>query len=199
MDPGSGMGKKSRSGSGMNVPDHIPESLETFSWVKILKFFYVDPDPGSRIFLTLDPGSGIFLILDGKKLGSGINIPDLQHCNQYGSATLCFVLIIGIFDITFFGVATSGLLPGSPVHIRIKMPVKLSQEQRQIMEDFARLETDTPGNSPEGTVSRDQSKSFFTLDGRVLVLNQEKNFVEELPVICSLFQIRNVWIRIRIR
>jgi hypothetical protein len=34
---------------------------------------------------------------------------------------------------------------GSLVHIRIKMPVKLSQEQRQIMEDFARLETDTPG------------------------------------------------------
>jgi hypothetical protein len=70
-------------------------------------------------------------------------------------------------------VATSGVLPGSLVHIRIKMPVKLSQEQRQIMEDFARLETDTPGNNPEGTVSRDQSKFFFTIDGQVLVLNQE--------------------------
>jgi hypothetical protein len=66
MGPGSGMGKKSRSGSGMNVPDHISESLETFSWVKILKFFYVDPDPGSGIFLTLDPGSvmGKIRILD---------------------------------------------------------------------------------------------------------------------------------------
>ncbi len=29
LDPGSGMGKKSGSGSGMNNPDHISESLET--------------------------------------------------------------------------------------------------------------------------------------------------------------------------
>jgi hypothetical protein len=28
-DPGSGMGKKSRSGFGMNIPDHISESLES--------------------------------------------------------------------------------------------------------------------------------------------------------------------------
>jgi hypothetical protein len=28
-DPGSGMGKKSGSGSGMNNPDHISESLKT--------------------------------------------------------------------------------------------------------------------------------------------------------------------------
>jgi hypothetical protein len=40
------MGKKSGSGSGMNNPDHISESLEieTIFWVKILKFF--DADPG---------------------------------------------------------------------------------------------------------------------------------------------------------
>jgi hypothetical protein len=31
---GSGMGKKSRSGSGMNIPDHISKSLETICWVK---------------------------------------------------------------------------------------------------------------------------------------------------------------------
>jgi hypothetical protein len=43
------MGKKSGSGSGMNNPDHISESLETIFWVKILKF------------------------------GSGTNIPDQQH------------------------------------------------------------------------------------------------------------------------
>jgi hypothetical protein len=24
LNPGTGMGKKSRSGSGMNIPDHIP-------------------------------------------------------------------------------------------------------------------------------------------------------------------------------
>jgi hypothetical protein len=32
--PGSGMGKKSRSGFGMKIPDHISESLETIFWVK---------------------------------------------------------------------------------------------------------------------------------------------------------------------
>jgi hypothetical protein len=47
MNPRSGMGKKSRSGSGTNIPDHISESLDT--WVKILKFFDAVPDPGSGI------------------------------------------------------------------------------------------------------------------------------------------------------
>jgi hypothetical protein len=41
----------------MNNPDHISASLETIFWVKILKFF--DVDPGSGIFLTLNPGSGL--------------------------------------------------------------------------------------------------------------------------------------------
>jgi hypothetical protein len=49
------MGKKSESG----YQDHISESLETTFWVKILKFFDADADPGSGIFLTLDPKSGI--------------------------------------------------------------------------------------------------------------------------------------------
>jgi hypothetical protein len=39
------MGKKSGSGSKMNNPDKISDSLETFFWVKIIKFF--DADPGS--------------------------------------------------------------------------------------------------------------------------------------------------------
>jgi hypothetical protein len=49
------------SGSGMNNPDHISQSLETIFWVKILKFFDADPW--------------------WKKIGSGINIPesDTQH------------------------------------------------------------------------------------------------------------------------
>jgi hypothetical protein len=38
------MGKKSRSGSGMNIPYHISESLETNFWVKILKFLDADPE-----------------------------------------------------------------------------------------------------------------------------------------------------------
>jgi hypothetical protein len=66
------MGKKSGSGSGMNIPIHISESLETIFWVKKLKFFDVDPDPQSGIFRTLDPG--------WEKFGSGMFIPDLQHC-----------------------------------------------------------------------------------------------------------------------
>jgi hypothetical protein len=43
------MGNKSRSGSGMNIPDHISESLETIFGLKlkILKFFDADPYPGS--------------------------------------------------------------------------------------------------------------------------------------------------------
>jgi hypothetical protein len=52
LDPGSGIGKKPRSGSVMNIPYHISERLETIFWVKILKFF----DAGPEIFLTLDPG-----------------------------------------------------------------------------------------------------------------------------------------------
>jgi hypothetical protein len=44
------------SGSGMNNPDHISESLEAFFWVKILKFF--DADPGSEMekIWIRDPG-----------------------------------------------------------------------------------------------------------------------------------------------
>jgi hypothetical protein len=57
----------------MNNPDHISESLEIIFLVKILKFFDVDPDPGSGIFLTRDPG--------WKKFGSGINI---SHPQQLG-------------------------------------------------------------------------------------------------------------------
>jgi hypothetical protein len=37
------MGKKSGSGSGINNPDNISESLETIFWVKILKFFDASP------------------------------------------------------------------------------------------------------------------------------------------------------------
>ncbi len=66
LTPGSGMGKKSGSVSGMNNPDHISENLETIFWVKILKFFDADPD-GQKF------GSWM------EKFGSGINIPDRQH------------------------------------------------------------------------------------------------------------------------
>jgi hypothetical protein len=65
------MSKKLRSRFGMNIPDHISESLE---WVKILKFF----DANSKFFLTLDPGS-----TGWKKFGSGTNVPDPQLLLQY--------------------------------------------------------------------------------------------------------------------
>jgi hypothetical protein len=42
-------------GSEMNIPDHISESLETSFWVKILKFFDADLDPG----ILFDPGTGM--------------------------------------------------------------------------------------------------------------------------------------------
>jgi hypothetical protein len=60
------MGKKSGSGSGMNHPDHISKSVET-------NFF------GLKYLNSLMGGSGI---QDGKNSdpGSGLNIPDPQHC-----------------------------------------------------------------------------------------------------------------------
>ncbi len=56
LDPGSGMGKESRSGSGMNLPDHISESLETIFWVKNTSILC---GSGSGIRNLFDPGSGI--------------------------------------------------------------------------------------------------------------------------------------------
>jgi hypothetical protein len=58
------MGEKSGSGM-MNNPEHIPESLETNFWVKILEF--VDADPGSGMEKKF--GSGI---QDGKNSDPGL-------------------------------------------------------------------------------------------------------------------------------
>ncbi len=54
FSPGSGMGKKSRSGSRIRIRDERPAS-----YFRELQFFdaHADPDPG--IFLRLDPGSGV--------------------------------------------------------------------------------------------------------------------------------------------
>jgi hypothetical protein len=43
------MGKKLGSGSGMNNPDHISESLKTIFWVKILNSLMWIRDPGWKI------------------------------------------------------------------------------------------------------------------------------------------------------
>jgi hypothetical protein len=37
-------------GSGINILDHISESLVTMFWLKVLKVFVADPDPGSGAF-----------------------------------------------------------------------------------------------------------------------------------------------------
>ncbi len=47
FNPGSGMEKSPDSGSGMNIPDHFSESLETVLGLKVLKFFDADPNLGS--------------------------------------------------------------------------------------------------------------------------------------------------------
>jgi hypothetical protein len=62
-------------GSGIIIPDHISESLETIFGLKILKFFD-EEDPDSGVRNLIDPGSGI------EKFGSGISIPDPQHCDR---------------------------------------------------------------------------------------------------------------------
>jgi hypothetical protein len=56
LTPGSGMGKKSGSGSGMNIPDHISEGLQTIFRVKILKFFVADPGSGMERIRIQDQG-----------------------------------------------------------------------------------------------------------------------------------------------
>jgi hypothetical protein len=61
----------------MHTPDHITESLETICWVKILKFFDVDADPGSvNLF---DHGSGI---RDGKNSDPGSGITRIHNTDQ---------------------------------------------------------------------------------------------------------------------
>jgi hypothetical protein len=66
----------------LNNPDHISESIETIFWVKILKVF--DADPGFE--KKFGSGSGMEKNSDP---GSGINIPDPQHCLERDFTLLC--------------------------------------------------------------------------------------------------------------
>ncbi len=59
------MGKKSRSGSGMNIPEHISERLETIFGIKILKFFDADADSGSGIIFVMYSQWAVFFSLKG--------------------------------------------------------------------------------------------------------------------------------------
>jgi hypothetical protein len=65
---GSGMGKKSGSGSGIRIrdeqPDHISQSLETIFFVKILEFFDADPGPGIEKIRIRDQNIGSATLTD---------------------------------------------------------------------------------------------------------------------------------------
>jgi hypothetical protein len=60
------MRKKSGSVSGMNIPNNFSESLQTVLGLKILKFFYANPE-------------SFWPWIRDRKIRTGINIPDLQH------------------------------------------------------------------------------------------------------------------------
>jgi hypothetical protein len=81
----------------MNIPDDTSESLEKIFGLKILKFFYADPDPGSGIFFTLDPGSVRIRDL----FGSGINILDPQYCSTVRKCPFLDVSVIFSFNFGF--------------------------------------------------------------------------------------------------
>jgi hypothetical protein len=69
------MGKKSRSRSGMNIYDHISESLDIIFWVENTSLMQI----WIRKLFDLDPGSEMEIRIRDKHLGSGINIPDPHH------------------------------------------------------------------------------------------------------------------------
>jgi hypothetical protein len=75
LDPGWIKNKNLDPGSGMNIPDHISESIETIVGVKVLKLFDADPDSGSRNLL--EPGSGMEKIR--------IRDPGSQRCQRQES------------------------------------------------------------------------------------------------------------------
>ncbi len=69
------MGNKSKSGSGIwdeHPGSYFRELRKQFLGLKILKFF--DAVPESFLTWIRDPGG------KNSDPGSGINIPDLQHC-----------------------------------------------------------------------------------------------------------------------
>ncbi len=55
-DPWIRDGKSPDPGSGINIPDHISESLVTPFWVKIIKFFVVDQGIRDGKIGIQDPG-----------------------------------------------------------------------------------------------------------------------------------------------
>ncbi len=95
------MGKKSRSGSGMNIPDHISVSLETFFWDKNSLILWCGYGTGIRNLL--DPGSGM------EKFGSGINIPDPQHSLLRSLAAALSSLFKSFLTWLYFRIASEAV------------------------------------------------------------------------------------------
>jgi hypothetical protein len=72
-DPWIRYGRKSASGSEMNNSDHTFGRTKNFFFgLKYLKSFHEDPGSGMETVRMRDPG--------WNKVGSGINIPNPQHC-----------------------------------------------------------------------------------------------------------------------
>jgi hypothetical protein len=71
-DPGSGIQDEQPGSYFLELRNHF----FAIFWVKILKFFDEDPGSGMETVRIRDPGSG----MEKSRIGSGINIPDPQHC-----------------------------------------------------------------------------------------------------------------------
>jgi hypothetical protein len=91
FDPGSGMGRKISIRVRDDNPDHISESLKNNFWVKILKFFDVDPGSGMEKIRIRVPG--------WEKVGFGIKIPDPQHCNKQNSFTSEYERLVAFVSV----------------------------------------------------------------------------------------------------
>ncbi len=95
LTPGSGIGKKWGSGSRINNPVHISESLETIIWVKILRLFDANRVPGWKKF-----GSWMekIRIRDEKKFGSGINHGSATLFKRYHTYVINMLFLQGLSD-----------------------------------------------------------------------------------------------------
>jgi hypothetical protein len=72
----------------MNITNKISESLETLFGLKILKFFYADPDPGSKFF---------YVDLDLESFRPWIRDPFGSGDKHSGSATLFYSKKMSLF------------------------------------------------------------------------------------------------------
>jgi hypothetical protein len=88
-----------KSGSGINILDHISEKLETIFWVRNAYILCAGPDLGSGALLTLDPGYGMEKFGSGSILTlstlAGYTAPGrLFVCLQYPTVSLDFTVYV---------------------------------------------------------------------------------------------------------